>query len=184
MTSNLMCVATMGREASIGEFRLGSGRETTLRVRRADGTAFKDDPVYAAIERSLASFAAKLTDDPAARFINPFTARAQRALGGESITLSHPLGGCRIGRSAADGVVDEWGRVFDTRHGENAVHPGLYVVDGSIVPAALGVNPSLTITALALRAARHMIEPATPAVASEADLSASVHSTEGAGQAS
>jgi cholesterol oxidase len=54
---------------------------------------------------------------------------------------AHILGGCRMGESGASGVVDFEGRV----HG----HPGLRVVDGSIVPVDLGVNPSLTITALA-----------------------------------
>jgi cholesterol oxidase len=54
---------------------------------------------------------------------------------------AHILGGCPFGRSAEDGVVDTECRV----HG----YPGLYVVDGSIVPANPGVNPSLTITALA-----------------------------------
>jgi cholesterol oxidase len=54
---------------------------------------------------------------------------------------AHILGGCPFGRSAEDGVVDVECRV----HG----YPGLYVVDGSIVPGNPGVNPSLTITALA-----------------------------------
>lgn len=54
---------------------------------------------------------------------------------------AHILGGCPFGRSAEDGVLDVECRV----HG----YPGLYVVDGSIVPANPGVNPSLTITALA-----------------------------------
>ncbi len=58
-----------------------------------------------------------------------------------SPTTAHILGGCTIGATAAEGVVDESGQA----HG----HPGLYVVDGSVVPANLGVNPSLTITALA-----------------------------------
>ena len=54
---------------------------------------------------------------------------------------AHILGGCGIGTSAEDGVIDARCQTFG--------HPGLYVVDGSIVPANLGVNPSLTITALA-----------------------------------
>lgn len=61
-------------------------------------------------------------------------------------TTVHPLGGCAIGTSAADGVVDACGRVFD---GVGGVHDGLVVLDGSIVPRALGVNPALTIAALA-----------------------------------
>ncbi len=54
---------------------------------------------------------------------------------------AHILGGCPIGPDAEQGVVGPDGQV----HG----YPGLYVVDGSVVPANLGVNPSLTITALA-----------------------------------
>ncbi|MBY4572971.1 cholesterol oxidase [Gordonia paraffinivorans] len=57
---------------------------------------------------------------------------------------AHFLGGCSIGNSAEDGVIDPYHRVFN--------HPGLHVVDGSAVSANLGVNPSLTITAQAERA--------------------------------
>ena len=57
---------------------------------------------------------------------------------------AHFLGGCVIGRTAEQGVVDPYLRV----HG----YPGLHVVDGSAVSANLGVNPSLTITAQAERA--------------------------------
>lgn len=56
-------------------------------------------------------------------------------------TTAHILGGCLMGDSPATGVVNEAGEAFG--------HPGLYVVDGSVVPVNLGVNPSLTITALA-----------------------------------
>ncbi|MBW2732347.1 MAG: GMC family oxidoreductase [Deltaproteobacteria bacterium] len=58
---------------------------------------------------------------------------------------AHPLGTCRLGASAAEGVVDFSHRVFGTEN--------LYVVDGSNVPTALGVNPQVTIMTLALRAA-------------------------------
>ena len=54
----------------------------------------------------------------------------------------HPLGGCPMGDSDRDGVVD-------ARTGEVFGHKGLYVVDGSIVPTSVGPNPSLTIAALA-----------------------------------
>ncbi|HSL07598.1 MAG TPA: GMC family oxidoreductase [Pseudonocardiaceae bacterium] len=57
---------------------------------------------------------------------------------------AHFLGGCPIGATSADGVIDPYHRV----HG----YPGLSVVDGSAVSANLGVNPALTITALAERA--------------------------------
>jgi cholesterol oxidase len=62
----------------------------------------------------------------------------------------HPLGGCPMADDLAHGVVDDMGRV----HG----FPGLYVLDGSIIPTALGVNPSKTIAALAERAADRLAE--------------------------
>jgi cholesterol oxidase len=58
--------------------------------------------------------------------------------------IPHNLGGVPVGTSAADGVVDDRGRVFGI--------PGLHVLDGSILPATLGPNPALTIAALAERA--------------------------------
>jgi cholesterol oxidase len=56
----------------------------------------------------------------------------------------HFLGGAVISETPETGVVDPYHRL----HG----HPGVHVVDGSTIPANLGVNPSLTITALAERA--------------------------------
>jgi len=58
-------------------------------------------------------------------------------------TTAHILCGCPMGRSAQDGVID-------TRH-EVHGHPGLFVVDGSSIPGNIGVNPGLTITAMAER---------------------------------
>ena len=150
--ANMMCIAGMGREASIGQFRLGrSWLETALRVRRTDGKPFHKDPIYQVLDQTLTRFARELSSDPGAKFLNPFLTPAADALKTKSIALSHPLGGCSMGRSAADGVVDEHGRVFDASSpNRQGVYPGLYITDGAIVPTALGVNPSLTISALAL----------------------------------
>ncbi|HEY2977251.1 MAG TPA: GMC oxidoreductase, partial [Burkholderiaceae bacterium] len=62
----------------------------------------------------------------------------------------HPLGGCGMGNDKDHGVVDDVGRVFAV--GERPTLPGLVVLDGAIVPVALGINPALTIAALAERA--------------------------------
>lgn len=66
----------------------------------------------------------------------------------------HPLGGCSMGRSIEDGVVDSHGRVFDPR---GDVYPGLVIADGSVLPTSLGVPSSLTIAAVAERIAEGAI---------------------------
>ncbi|SFK96850.1 GMC oxidoreductase, partial [Streptomyces pini] len=57
---------------------------------------------------------------------------------------AHFLGGCPIGASPDEGVIDPYHRLYG--------HPGISIVDGAAVSANLGVNPSLTITAQAERA--------------------------------
>lgn len=64
------------------------------------------------------------------------------------LLTAHPLGGCVMSDDPAQGVVNEFGEVWN--------YPGLYVSDGSIIPTALSVNPSATISALSERIAEHI----------------------------
>ena len=86
---------------------------------------------------------------------NEFAQEVARRTGGAAMSMipeilfdipstAHCLGGCVIARSPGEGVVDFRHRVFGYKN--------MYVCDGSVVAANLGVNPSLTITALAERA--------------------------------
>lgn len=75
--------------------------------------------------------------------INGFAGSNVGELMGTPLT-AHFLGGCPIGATADDGVIDPYHRLYG--------HPGISVVDGAAVSANLGVNPSLTITAQAERA--------------------------------
>jgi choline dehydrogenase-like flavoprotein len=158
LVANMMCIVAQGREASVGQFRLGTGTgESPLRLKRIDGKAFHQDPIYDSIRATLDRLATQLGSDK--KFINPFLTETSDALEGKSIALTHPLGGCRIANNAADGVADEFGRVFDnTKKGDRPFYEGLYLADAAVMPTALGVNPSLTISALALRIADKIVK--------------------------
>jgi choline dehydrogenase-like flavoprotein/pimeloyl-ACP methyl ester carboxylesterase len=66
----------------------------------------------------------------------------------------HPLGGAVMGDNAYTGVVDEYGKLFKVSESnqEPSYHQGILILDGSIVPTAVGINPALTIAAISYRA--------------------------------
>jgi choline dehydrogenase-like flavoprotein len=66
-----------------------------------------------------------------------------------SLSAAHPLGGCRMADSKDFGVVDHRNEVFG--------YEGLFCMDSSSIPTSLGVNPSLTISAVAERACEQLI---------------------------
>ena len=107
-------------------------------------------------------------DEPVYQRLDDMIGQLVRSLGGSYVknplagtvmghqpATAHPLGGCGMGADSGSGVVDHRCRVFASREG-TTVHRGLYVVDGAVIPRSLGVNPLLTISALAERAALHM----------------------------
>ena len=62
----------------------------------------------------------------------------------------HLMGTARMGDDPASSVVDRWGRAHDADN--------LFIVDGSVFTTAAAVNPTITIQALALRTADHIVE--------------------------
>jgi cholesterol oxidase len=100
-------------------------------------------PIYATVEKTLQAATAALGGEYVR---NPISA----GLLGDRLITVHPLGGCGMADTAENGVVDQAGRVFSGTAG-TAVHDGLYVMDGAVIPISLGVNPLLTISALAER---------------------------------
>jgi cholesterol oxidase len=126
----------MGTDAGNGVLAMRDGR-ITLYWDPTDSL-----PLYKEITASLKELSQQLGGNyakPAG--YNPVT--------GTGLITAHPLGGCVMGDTKRNGVVNPTGEV----HGV----PGLFVADGSIIPTALATNPSYTISALAERVAFWMI---------------------------
>ena len=125
------------------------------------------EPVYARVDAALT----KAAEAVGARYIKSPLAATNM---GTKPTTAHPLGGCGMGQDAGEGVVNHKCQVFDGK-GRESTHSGLYVCDGSVIPRSIGVNPLLTITALAERAMVHLARDhnlgfdANPRVRREAD---------------
>jgi len=150
LTAHIMCVVAQGKDDANGRFRLENDR---LRLERTDGKRYHDDPIYAEIRATLDRLAEKLRPQGStAKFLSPLS-DVKIPLASRTVLTSHPLGGCPMGETVETGVVDEWGRVFRQSAAGGGFHRGLYIADGSMLPTALGVNPALTISAVALRVA-------------------------------
>jgi cholesterol oxidase len=112
----------------------------------------KDEPVFARLDAAIGA----LVRQAGGSYVkNPLAGTVM----GHQPATAHPLGGAVMGATRATGVVNHRSEVFDgaAGAGETAVLPGLYVIDGAIIPRSLGCNPLFTITALAERAMIHML---------------------------
>ena len=111
----------------------------------------RDEPVYKRLDDALGTLA-KAAGGSYVK--NPLAGTMM----GRQPATAHPLGGCGMGRDRNEGVVDHKCQLFDSGPGAGSadVHRGLYVMDGAVMPRSLGVNPLLTITALAERAMLHL----------------------------
>lgn len=126
----------MGTDAGDGELRLVGGRIVVVWKPEASL------PMYREMIAAMRELAQVLGGD----FNYPF---GYDPLTGGGLLTAHPLGGAVMGDSPATGVADAQGKVFGV--------DGLYVADGALVPSALAINPSFTISALAERVAFHML---------------------------
>src|SRR6056297_1112676 len=140
--SRTMPFLVMSHDASDGHLVLENGRVAVDWPQAGGDPALLNDE--AVIRRACDAIQAEYLPNPL----------WQDALGRRIVTV-HPLGGCAMADSPEEGVVNDRCEVFDT---EGGVHPGLYVCDGAVLPRAVGVNPHLTITAVAERAVELLVE--------------------------
>jgi cholesterol oxidase len=133
LSAGLLPMGGMGRDYPTGMMRLRHGK---LNVDQDDRLS---DKYYGMVRGQMIAISkalgAEFKDDPLWN-LNRF------------VTV-HPLGGCPLGRNSSEGVVNEFGEVFN--------YPGLYIADGSVMAGPVGPNPSLTIAALADRFADGII---------------------------
>jgi len=94
------------------------------------------NPTYIPVANQAARIAAEAMGGDAMSAINEVVLNRP--------TTAHILGGAAIGPDPSSGVIDPYHRIFG--------HPGLHVVDWAAAGANLGVNPSLSITAMSERA--------------------------------
>jgi cholesterol oxidase len=147
MLMNVCWFNVMGADDASGKFDLHNG---SLRLRFEQ--KISDHPTFKKAEIVLQGIAqavgGKYRPFPLWEGLEPFISR--------KLVVVHPLGGCPIGGSSSDGVVNGNGQVFDTKSGGQSVHKGLHVIDASIIPGALAVNPTLSIVSMAVRAAANI----------------------------
>lgn len=131
----------MGHDQACGEIHLNNKNRGIVSWPRVN-----EDPIYGKI---LAKIQEHSSFNNSTYVKNP---RSTLLMGNNLITV-HPLGGCSMGDSVHTGVVNHLGQVYRP---DGSLHEGLFVMDGSILPTAIGVNPLLTISALAERAAEQV----------------------------
>lgn len=176
-------LAVIGHDSAQGQMQLvadPSGGPARVRLHWPNAGL---EPVYQhsqALLQRLRNGSGQLLANPLWQLLPP--ALAQQLDGGQTpgCLSVHPLGGCPMGNQSPEGVVNQWGQVFDPTQALPAkqakpnnpesdssaadnstadgppVYDNLVILDGSIIPRSLGVNPALTISALSLRAIREL----------------------------
>lgn len=134
---NTQTFLVMGHDDGQGQMSL---KEDRLRI---DWEGVGDQPAFTLANQKVKEATLALGGS---YLKNPVT----NTITGNDLITVHPLGGCVMADKAENGVVNHKGQVFSGPMGSD-VYSSLYVSDGSIIPRALGINPLLTISALAER---------------------------------
>lgn len=125
-TQKAFILLGMGRDKPDGEITLDDRNHAVIKW-KLNGSRFHFDRLRQQMQKIAKSLGGTYFDNPLTHL--------------NKVISVHPLGGCPMGATAESGLVGPQGEVFG--------YPGLYVVDGSILPTSTGPNPSLTIAAVA-----------------------------------
>ena len=134
LSSSSLPMLAMGRDIPNGRLSLGRDGKLTTDW-RIDASRPYFQEVRDTAKRICRALNADFRDAPIWRL--------------SQVVTVHPLGGCPMGDEHHPGVVDEFCEVEG--------YPGFYVMDGSVLPGPVGPNPSLTIAAVAERAAKQIV---------------------------
>ena len=135
LTASSLPLLGMGRDIPDGRLRIDERGRLAV-----DWTIETSADYFHGVHETMRAIAAQL----GGTFVDNPLWWAQRV-----ITV-HPIGGASMGTGPHDGLCDSYGEVYG--------HPGLYVMDGALLPGPVGPNPSLTIAAVADRACTHLVE--------------------------
>jgi len=151
----------IGHDEAAGTIQLKKGRAFVSWPKHAGRTCQQRQEDLLSVTRERDNLDAIFLANPSLQPLPPAlrTILSGPPLEGTTIVV-HPLGGCPMGEDFEHGVVDHSGAVFDCRT-PRSTYRELYVWDGSILPCSLGVNPFLTIGALAERAVEQLLESGT-----------------------
>ena len=130
-TTRFLPYLGMGTDAADGRLRLRDGAVDIEWSHRASRGLFQD------VEQAMKELSRGL----GGRYVTSLLWRWPI----RKLLTAHPLGGCVMGDTIEASVVNPYGEVWN--------YPGLFVADGSVIPTALSVNPSMTIGAIAERTA-------------------------------
>jgi choline dehydrogenase-like flavoprotein len=113
-------------------------------------------PLFNKMRTSMDRIAKDVGENGSSSFSTPLWEPSD--ISGNSTIVLHNLGGCCMGKDRNNGVVDNFGKVYKGTGATLAEHyQDFYVADGGVVPTSLGVNSSLTISALAFRIAENIV---------------------------
>jgi hypothetical protein len=161
--SKTLLLAGMGTDTSDGTIKLQDAWKnnpnrdmTAWNVLDVNFDMNKLVPLFNKMRHSMERIAKEVGEKGSASFSTPLWNPSNT---NENLTIVlHNLGGCSMGKDRNSGVVNNLGQVYiGICASLTETYNDFYIVDGGIVPSSIGVNSSLTISALAFRIAENLV---------------------------